>query len=308
MAMLTIIVPVYNVEQYLARCLDSILAQTFSDFELILINDGSPDNSAEIMEEYARKDPRIITIHKENGGVCSARNAGLRIATGTYVGFVDPDDYINSEMYESMIAKIQESGADIACCNWAEVYEDGTVKKHVVDSVPEYMTQEEFAMQLFAIPRTIAGSNCNKLYCRSLITDFYDENVSICEDNLFNAKYLLNVSHACYLNKVLYFVFQRSNSATRTNKGKAAEGLKVRLQMIEIMSKISGKAECFAEYDYLDSSLGFYHSLDIDNPYYPIAKEAFFTYAKKHFFKVMGNPVISWKNKVLYCLTLLHLK
>ena len=93
---LSIIVPVYNVEKYLARCIDSILAQTFTDFELILVDDGSTDNSGEICDEYAGKDPRIIVIHKENGGVSSARNHGLDIARGEYITFVDSDDQIGT--------------------------------------------------------------------------------------------------------------------------------------------------------------------------------------------------------------------
>ena len=97
-ALISIIVPVYNVDKYLSKCIDSIISQTYNDIELILVDDGSPDNSPKICDEYARKDNRIIVIHKENGGVSSARNAGLDIAKGKYIGFVDPDDYIVSEM------------------------------------------------------------------------------------------------------------------------------------------------------------------------------------------------------------------
>lgn len=99
MPTLSIIVPVYKVEPYLHRCVDSILAQTFTDFELILVDDGSPDNCGAICDEYAAKDSRILVIHKENGGLSDARNAGLDIAKGEYIGFVDSDDYISPQMY-----------------------------------------------------------------------------------------------------------------------------------------------------------------------------------------------------------------
>ena len=100
MCLISIIVPVYNVEKYLERCLDSILSQTFSDFELILVNDGSTDHSLEICRSYAEKDERILLIDQENRGLSAARNAGIAVAKGEYLGFVDSDDYIAQNMYE----------------------------------------------------------------------------------------------------------------------------------------------------------------------------------------------------------------
>ena len=113
---LSIIVPVYNVENYLPKCIESILAQTFRDFELILVDDGSPDCCPAICDEYAAKDSRIAVIHQQNTGVSVARNAGLDRARGKYIGFVDPDDWIAPEMYEEMIAYIEKSNADLAVC------------------------------------------------------------------------------------------------------------------------------------------------------------------------------------------------
>ena len=100
MCEISIIVPVYKVEKYLKKCVDSILAQTFSDFELILVDDGSPDNSGRICDDYAKKDARVRVVHKQNGGLSSARNAGIEVAKGKYLGFVDSDDYIAEDMYE----------------------------------------------------------------------------------------------------------------------------------------------------------------------------------------------------------------
>ena len=101
--LLSIVVPVYNVEQYLTKCLDSILAQTLTDFEVIAVDDGSPDSCGKILDEYAEKDNRIRVIHKKNGGVSSARNEALDIARGEYIGFVDSDDYIEADMYECLL-------------------------------------------------------------------------------------------------------------------------------------------------------------------------------------------------------------
>ena len=116
MELISIIVPVYNVEQYLDDCLVSILNQTYKNLEIILIDDGSTDNSGKICDEYAKKDSRIIVFHKENGGVSSARNAGLRIAKGIYIGFVDPDDWIAEDMYEVLYLNAKKYDADVSVC------------------------------------------------------------------------------------------------------------------------------------------------------------------------------------------------
>ena len=103
MKMISVIVPIYNVEQYLEQCLDSIISQTYSQLEIILVDDGSTDSSGQICDKYARKDERIVVIHKTNGGLSDARNAGISVATGEYISFIDSDDYIATDMYNKMI-------------------------------------------------------------------------------------------------------------------------------------------------------------------------------------------------------------
>lgn len=114
---ISIIVPVYKAEPYLKKCIDSILNQTFKDFELILVDDGSPDRCGEICDEYALKDSRIKIIHKENGGQSSARNVGLDIAQGEYIGFVDSDDWIEPDMYKKLFKVLKNDNVDMAICN-----------------------------------------------------------------------------------------------------------------------------------------------------------------------------------------------
>lgn len=122
---LSIVVPVYNVEQYLNKCVDSILAQTFRDFEVILLDDGSTDGSGEICDEYAKKDSRIKVIHQQNGGLSCARNNGIKIATGNYIGFSDSDDWIEPEMYQKMLTAAETQKADIVVCRLQRVNENG---------------------------------------------------------------------------------------------------------------------------------------------------------------------------------------
>lgn len=115
---ISIIVPIYNVEKYLQKCVDSILCQTYKNLEIILVNDGSPDNCPAICDEYAKKDKRIKVIHKQNGGVSSARNAGLDVATGKYVQFVDSDDWVEPEYSKTMINLIEENNCDLGICGY----------------------------------------------------------------------------------------------------------------------------------------------------------------------------------------------
>ena len=112
--MISIIIPVYKTEPYLRKCVDSVLAQTYTNLEVILVDDGSPDDCGKICDEYAAKDSRVKVIHKENGGLSSARNCGLDVATGKYIGFVDSDDWIDPDMYETLLGLLLRYDADIA--------------------------------------------------------------------------------------------------------------------------------------------------------------------------------------------------
>ena len=135
--LLSIIVPVYNVENYLQKCIDSILAQTLTDFELILVDDGSPDGCPALCDAAAAKDARVRVIHQKNGGLSAARNAGLDVARGAWIGFVDSDDYIAPEMYEKLYRAVQSTGADLALCDYAKVDEAGVPCVQTHAAVPQ---------------------------------------------------------------------------------------------------------------------------------------------------------------------------
>ena len=125
--MISIIVPIYNVEKYLRRCIDSILGQTCRNFEVILVDDGSPDGCGAICDAYAAKDARVTVIHQQNAGVSAARNVGLVYARGELIGFVDPDDFIAPSMYQEMLDAINATGAELAVCGYNYVDDDGEV-------------------------------------------------------------------------------------------------------------------------------------------------------------------------------------
>ena len=129
MPTISVIVPVYKVEPYIRKCVDSILGQTFSDIQVILVDDGSPDQCGKICDEYAKQDNRVEVIHKENGGLSDARNAGIPYAKGEYIIFLDSDDYIDERMVERLHSLLNETNASIAACDFLCFFEDGSFEK-----------------------------------------------------------------------------------------------------------------------------------------------------------------------------------
>lgn len=167
---LSIIVPVYNVAPYLHRCVDSILAQTFQDFELILVDDGSSDNCPAICDEYGLSDSRIRVIHKPNGGLADARNAGIGIAQGDYLGFVDSDDWIDSNMYQSMIEMLEKHDADMVACGIAQELENGeTAGRWPLGNQDKLYFPKDYIDNFYPdVRRDLMPSACNKVFKRKL--------------------------------------------------------------------------------------------------------------------------------------------
>ena len=138
--LISVVVPIYNVENYIKKCVDSILSQTYKNLEIILVDDGSPDNCPQICDEYAQKDNRIKVIHKENGGLSDARNAGIDISKGKFITFIDSDDYIEKDYVEVLYNSIKENASDMAIGSHKAIYDNGTIlnketgEKSVLDS------------------------------------------------------------------------------------------------------------------------------------------------------------------------------
>ena len=214
--LLSIIVPVYKVENYLPKCIDSILAQTFTDFELILVEDGSPDNCPALCDAAAAKDARIRVIHQKNGGLSAARNAGLDAARGAWIGFVDSDDYIAPEMYEALYHAVQSTGADLALCDYAEVDETGAPchQMHVSLSGVE-LTRQELLKKASGLMIQLAW---NKLYRRAIFAQLRYPEGKLNEDLFLIPEVCLQIQKAVVVPKVLYYYVQRSGSIMGKNK------------------------------------------------------------------------------------------
>ena len=218
---ITVIVPVYNVEHYLDKCLDSVIKQTYKNIEIIVVNDGSTDNSGEICQEYAQKDNRIVYIEKENGGLSDARNAGLDQMTGSYVTFVDSDDWIEQDYVETLYQKITEYQADIAIGNYYSFDEERSVflfhilgdsyyeKAHDNVSIFENLYENQ-EMRSFALI-----SAWGKLYKARLFEQLRFDIGKLGEDGYLNQKVYLLSEKVIYLNKGLYAYRIRKGSLSR---------------------------------------------------------------------------------------------
>ena len=222
--LLSIIIPVYNVEKYLEKCIDSIINQTYTNLEIILVDDGSTDNCGNICDEYAKKDNRIKLIHKENGGTSDARNEGLKISTGEYIGFVDSDDYIEPNMYEEMINNIKKNNADIVICSYNNTNNKKRQRKvnkkrysYINNDEIEIINKEEAVSKLF-FDDSCRGFLWNKLYKRDMLYNdkkliLFDDNIKILEDLLYNYIVFQNADRVVFNHNRFYNYVQREDSA-----------------------------------------------------------------------------------------------
>lgn len=217
MPKVSIIIPVYNVEEYLKRCLDSVLCQTLSDIEIILVDDGSTDSSGKLCDAIAKQDERIKVIHKENRGLSSARNEGLKYATSDLVGFIDSDDWITHDMYEYLYSLQQKHNADIVSCGYvlASVY---STKIHN-SKIKEFVFTRDEAL-LNYIERGLYNrindySAWKKIYKKELFSDIEFPKGVLFEDMPTNFRLIQKSSKYVYSTKKCYFYFQNSVSITR---------------------------------------------------------------------------------------------
>ncbi|QUL55261.1 glycosyltransferase [Paenibacillus tritici] len=209
---ISIIVPIYNVELYLNKCVDSILAQSFSNFEVILVNDGSPDKCGEICEYYKELDPRIVVIHKQNGGLSDARNYGIEVARGRYIGFVDSDDWIEPDMYESLYSLITSHDADIAACGHYEVMDDVPLEKSFSHEVHVYNNAQ--GLDKLLEDKEIQNLAWDKLYKAELFAQVRYPVGKYFEDIFTTYKLFLQADNTVLLDSPKYMYLKRSDSIT----------------------------------------------------------------------------------------------
>lgn len=212
--LISIIVPIYKVEDYLRQCIESIQNQTYSNLEIILVDDGSPDNCGKICDEYAAKDPRIVVLHNKNGGPAAARNAGIEAATGQYISFCDGDDSLKDTMLEELLQNLLSTGSDVSVCGITRVYDTPVLRS---EGLPTYdlifFTQPTISQYVMQTKFHSAGPVC-RLYRRSFLGDLrFDTSHQCFEDYVFSVKLSLKAQKVCYTRRPLYNYSQREGSA-----------------------------------------------------------------------------------------------
>ncbi len=242
MPKLSIIIPVYNAEKYIRNCLDNILNQGFFDYECILVNDGSKDNSEAICSEYVKKDQRYKLINKVNGGASSARNAGIKAACGDYITFVDSDDYIINEIYSKCFEVIEKESADVVCFDMIRIEDKKEIK---------ILFSDEGLNENFIKYNVYMHSVCNKIFNGNIIREnhvLFDESVKTCEDFLFVFEVMAYAKKVSYINETGYKYNMNINSLTNNVRDRMMiEDQKKVYLLLEEFCKQHGIAEEYKE-------------------------------------------------------------
>lgn len=212
---LSIIIPVYNTGDFLHKCISSVLTQNLKDFELILVNDGSTDNSGQILDEYAKNDNRIKVIHKENAGVSAARNDGIKEACGEYIGFIDSDDWIEPSMYEKMYFLAKENNVEIVMCDTVSVFDNKPTEPDTINQLKKDVLLKKDAISP-ALLLEMAGSACRCIYKSSLIKEnnvLFPVGIKLSEDRIFNILAFGYSNKIYYTKTAFYKRYMRKGSA-----------------------------------------------------------------------------------------------
>lgn len=214
---ISVIVPVYNVARYLPECVESLINQSYSNLEIILIDDGSSDDSGKICDDYAKKDERVIVIHQKNGGAASARNAGLEIATGYYLSFIDSDDYLERDTYARMLRVVNKYDADVVQFAFREVYQNDTKNFLVMETEREFDTEEYLKRY---ITDWTCGMACDKLFRRELFEGIFYETGHRIDDEFFTYQGIMNAKKIVYTPEVAYNYRMRASSVMNNEQAR----------------------------------------------------------------------------------------
>lgn len=255
---ISIIVPVYNVSKYIRKCLDTIINQTYTNLEIILIDDGSTDDSGNICDEYAKRDKRIKVIHKENEGLSIARNTGIKNATGKYIGFIDSDDWIDLDMYNRLYNNLKNENAEISCCNRLLVYSNKQ-KEYGTSSYYEVMNSER-AIELMCTYGYIGVSVYTKLFEKKLFDGIEFPNGKKSEDVFIIYKLLDKASVIVYDATPLYYYRQREGSITSA-KNINLDIIDASKEMMDFVEKKYPDIKSVVENNYVYSIIGVYDTI-----------------------------------------------
>ena len=293
---ISVIVPCYNIESYLPRCIESILVQTYKTLEIILISDGSTDGTDEVIREYAKKDSRIIPIFKANSGVSDTRNRGLDMATGDYIGFVDGDDYIEPEMYETLLKNAIENNADISHCGYQMVFPSRV--DYYYNTGKKVIQDNKKGIRDIIVGDYVEPGIWNKLYRLDILKELrMPPDIKINEDVVFNFYAFVNSQKSVYEDLPFYHYILRKGSAatSKIDQNKLFDPVRVRKEIFEYSLKnLDNEIQSVAYSSYLNSIINLYRV--VSNSKLKEYKEDSFI-LKRQIKEIKGNFMLSKRVK-----------
>ncbi len=245
---ISVIIPVYKVEKYMDKCIQSVVNQTYKDLEVILVDDGSPDSCPRKCDEWGKEDQRIRVLHKKNGGLSDARNRGIDIASGEYIAFVDSDDWIAPTMFEQMYQKISENDADMAICRYKKIFDDGHSEECAPFGKADRVLDTRDALTLLLEDSVITSHVWRKLYKRELITPNLFPVGKYYEDVFIMPELIMKSKKVVCMNEVFYYYRQNNDGILGSNSVRVnsdyCEALEYNVKMIEnAFPELKKKAE-----------------------------------------------------------------
>ena len=304
-AKISVIVPIYNVEKYLGECIESIINQTYKNLEIILIDDGSTDNSYKICEQYKSIDDRIKVIHKMYGGVSQARNTALEIATGEFISFIDSDDWINLKFYEIMMKNMIKYDSDIVVCNFNYVYKDKIKNRNIEETIRIFNKEE--AMREIIEEGLIYSVVWGKLYKTKLIDNIKFKENKINEDEFFTYKICAKAKRIVYIPETLYQYRQRPNSIMSNYSVKRLDGVEALYERMEFIKSEFPKLYSEDKLLFCYTCIYHYQMLLINNIVDKKAKNTLIKYRKSIDFSLKDFIKYSLKDNVYICLSWISL-
>ncbi len=307
-ALISVIAPVYNVENYIDKCVTSIVNQTYNNLEIILVDDGSTDSSGNKCDEWMRKDSRVVVVHKKNGGLSSARNLGIDVAKGEYLVFVDSDDVIHKEMISVLKKAVDFNKSDMAYCDLKIVNEDESIKEGNVAKDITYLnySTSEFIKDWYDENEVIHTVAWNKIYKKDLFSKIRYPEGKLHEDEFTTYKVALLAKRITYVNEQLYFYMQRGNSITGKLNVKRLDVLEAFKERIDIAKEVDQDFYNNSNVAYLDLIINYYFKFK-ENDNYNVAKKL-----KNKFFeeykRIRSIIHLTNKKKIRYTLFIINKK
>ena len=283
--LISIIVPIYNVDKYLEECIESLKNQTYKNLEIILINDGSADNSEQICREEAKQDNRIVFINKKNGGAASAKNKGLKVAKGDYITFVDSDDFIEPDMIEYMVNTIKKYNSDIIQCSFINLYKN--TEKFKQDKIVEQRISSKDFLELF-LTKWYSSLFWNKLFKREVIENIFFTEGRCIDDEFFTYKCVINSKSIVTSNKIVYNYRMRKSGVMKSESSQK-QILKDRVDYLYERYELVRKIYKDLDKDFLEHLLTYY--LIISRDYY--VDEKLLDYMKDNLKSIKGKIITS---------------